>query len=71
VSRADEYIDRSKTYAAAAEVAVNPGQKVRLLEMAQCWAHLAEVAERNALLPVCHGHSNRAPGDGCWRNRAS
>jgi hypothetical protein len=35
VSRADEYIDRSKTYAAAAEVAVNPGQKVRLLEMAQ------------------------------------
>ena len=42
-----------------------PGRRVRLLEMAQHWAHVAEMAERNALLPGRHGYDNPAlSGDG-------
>lgn len=50
VSKLAEYIGRSRAFAAAAEVASDPARKVRFLEMAQHWAHLAEVAERNDLL---------------------
>jgi hypothetical protein len=60
LSKAEEYLDRSKTFAAAAEAAADPRRKVTLLEIAQHWAHLAEVAERNAMLPGCHSHDNRA-----------
>lgn len=64
-SNAKEYLDRSKTFAAAAEVAAEPARKVRLLEMAQHWAHLAEIAERNVLLRGRHGYDNPAlRGDG-------
>ena len=39
--------------------------KGRLPEMAQHWAHVAEIAERNALLPGRHGYDNPAlSGDG-------
>ena len=65
VSKAEGYLDRNKTFAAAAEVAAEPGRKVRLLEMAQYWAHVAEIAKRNALLPSRHGYDNPALcGDG-------
>ena len=70
MSKAEEYLDLSKTFAAAAEVAADPGRKVILLEMAQRWAHLAEAAERNVLLPGRHSHGNRAPGNDGGRNRA-
>jgi hypothetical protein len=48
----------------------NPARKIRLLEMAQRWAHLAEVAERNALLLRRHVYRNSAPGEDNKRNRA-
>jgi len=63
--QAEEYLDRSRTFAAAAEMAAEPGRRVRLPEMAQHWAHVAEIAERNALLPGRHGYDNPAlSGDG-------
>jgi len=47
MSRAQDYFDRSNTYAAAAEVASDAGSRARLLQLAQHWAHLGQLAARN------------------------
>jgi hypothetical protein len=58
VTKAETYFNRSRTYAAAADVATDSGQKVALLEMAQRWARLGEIAER---YQVPDGHRNTDP----------
>ena len=47
MSRAQDYFERSSAYASAAEVAPEAGSRARLLQLAQHWAHLGQVAERN------------------------
>ena len=54
MNRAQKYLTRSRTYAACAELAGNLALKAILLQMAQHWAHLAAVAERNAVLEARH-----------------
>ena len=47
MSRAQDYFERSNAYAAAAEIAPEVGSRARLLQLAQHWAHLGQVAQRN------------------------
>lgn len=69
MTKAETYFDRSRRYAAAAEVATDAGQRVALLEMAQRWARLGEIVERYQALPEGHANSGPDPGDGNVRNR--
>ena len=62
MTKAEDYFNRSRTYAAAAEVATDAGQRLALLEMAQRWARLGEVVEKYQPLP--DNHDNTDPGDG-------
>ena len=62
MGKAEDYSNRSRTYAAAAEVAADASQKLALLEMAQRWAHLGEVAEKYQALP--DSHDDNDPRDG-------
>ena len=54
MNRAEDYLTRSRTYAASAELAGDPALRATLLQMAQHWAHLAAVAERNAVREARH-----------------
>ena len=62
MGKAEDYFNRSRTYAAAAEVAADAGQKLTLLEMAQRWAHLGEIAEKFQAL--ADSHDDHDLGDG-------
>jgi hypothetical protein len=69
MNRAPEYFERSDAYAAAAEVALEPGSKARLLQLAQHWAHLGQIAARNderseALSPLATAAAPASGSDG-------
>src|SRR5512134_2545787 len=49
MSNAEEFFERSRAYTAAADVEPEAAARVRLLQLAQHWAHLGQVAERNEL----------------------
>ena len=49
MSRAQDYFERASAYTVAAEIAPEAGSRARLLQLAQHWAHLAQVAERNEM----------------------
>ena len=74
MSRAQDYFDRSKVYAAAAQIASGAGSRARLLQLAQHWAHLGKLADRNDLrfqaLATGHGPETFQSRDGVGRNSA-
>jgi hypothetical protein len=64
MSRAELYLERSQTYAASAAMTEHPGLKVALLQMAQNYAHLASVADRNAELEAINDSVTDALSNG-------
>jgi len=52
MSRATEYRDRANEALMQARVEANPTIKTTLLEIAQGYGHLAELAEKNAAAPI-------------------
>lgn len=68
MTKAETYFNRSRIYAAAAEVATDADQRLALLEMAQRWARMGEIAERYWVLPDSHDSTDPDAGDGTMRN---
>jgi hypothetical protein len=62
VKRSDQYSSKSESYAAAAEAVSDPGRRIVLMQMAQHWARLAEIARRYD--SVEHHAGNRVPSTG-------